>query len=314
MSTTELTRTPAWKTIGGFVRKADGGLMTSKQAMKAGNLAGWNVRKEAMFTASGIEIPNRVATVRNDLAGGTEYLGYVGHNYTIQQNEETFEFLDTLAEVSGAQYDAAGYLGRGQRIFTAMKLPEGIRIGGEDAIDLYLLVGNGHDGFHAFDIAVTPLRLACTNQLTAAFRGASQRFKIRHTSGMAGRIAEARSSLELTFEAVDAFTAEMEALLDDAMTPASFDKMVAKSILPDAKTDGRQEAVEAKRAVLSSLFTTSPTNEFGRGTKYAAFNALTEYADWIAPAKSDTARAERIMVGTTTQAFKDRALKVLRTV
>lgn len=310
------TRTPAWKTLGGFVRK-DKGLMTTAEAMEAAGLAGWNVRKEALFTASGIEVPNRVATVRTDPeTGGTRYLGYVGHNYVIQQNEDTFGFLDSIVDQSGAQYDAAGYMGEGHRIFTTMKMPEGIKIAGQDAHDLYLLASNGHDGFNACQVAVVPIRLACTNQLTMSLRGAKQSWKIRHTTNMNGRLSEARESLELTFDYMDEFAAEMERLLDQSMTDAAFDKMT-KGLIPDAKTDSGKVGVDEKRATLWSLYADAETNAFGRGTKYGAFNAVTEYADWFTPIRGDkdgTKRAARIMDGGRVQDMKDFALAHLSAV
>lgn len=305
------TRTPAWRTLGGFVRKDGDKGMTAAEAMKAAGLNDWNVRKEPMFTKSGIEIPNRVATVRTDpTTGMTEYLGYVGHNYVIQQNEETFEFLDSIVDQSGAHYDAAGMMKNGARVFMTLKMPEGIKIAGEDAHDLYLLGSNGHDGFHAFQIAVMPMRLACTNQLTMSLRSAKQSWKIRHTVNMAGRLAEARQSLELTFDYMDEFASEMERLLDQEFTNGQFDKLV-KGLIPDAKSDGAQKGVEQRRDSLRYLFREAETNEFGRGTKYAAFNAVTEYADWLAPLRGDkdgTKRAQRILDGGRVQDMKDFAL------
>ncbi|MFT4288183.1 DUF932 domain-containing protein [Nocardioides sp.] len=313
-TTATFTRTPAWQTLGHFVRK-DNGQMTAAEAMTESGLAGWNVRKEAMFTAGGIEVPNRVATVRTDPATGeTKYLGYVGHNYTIQQNEETFDFLDSLVDVSGAHYDTAGYVKDGAKVFMALKMPEGISVAGQDAHDLYLLATNGHDGFNAFTISVTPIRLACTNQLTMATRTARQQFKIRHTVNMAGRITEARHALELTFDYMDAFAAELEQMLDAEFTNDQFDALT-KALIPDAKSDNRQAAVDAKRSDLWHLFAEADTNEFGRGTQYAAYNAVTEYADWIAPVRGDkdgTKRAARIMGGGAVQEFKDFALASIR--
>lgn len=313
---TAIERVPAWATLGEWVRTTGTDKMTSAEVMDAAHLSGWNVRKEAMFTASGIEIPNRVATIRNDPKnGGTEYLGYVGHNYTIQQNEESFAFLDSLVDVSGASYDAAGYLGRGERVFMSMRLPEGISIAGQDAHDLHILATNGHDGFNAFRLAVVPIRLMCTNQIAMAMRNAQQTFTIRHTVNMAARITEARHALELTFDYMDAFTAEMEMLLDQSMTDSAFEQIV-EGIFPDAKTDGRQETVEARRAEVFDLWANAETNEFGRGTKYAAFNALTEWADWYRPVRGADAdgskRAERIMAGGVVQEFKEYALATVR--
>lgn len=316
MNENTITRTPAWHTTGSWVR-AENSDMTSAEALAHAGLAGWNVRKEPLFTGSGIEVPDRVATVRTDpTTGETVYLHYVGHNYTIQQNEDTFDFLDSLVDVSGAHYDAAGFMDRGKKIFAAMKMPEGIKIGGEDAVDLFILGTNGHDGNSAFTMSVVPIRLACTNQLTALVRGAQQQFKIRHTVNMAGRVTEARHSLELTFDYVDAFAAEMEMLLDASITDMAFEKLI-EGVFPDAKTEGRQEAVDQKRADVFNLYAHADTNAFGRGTKYAAYNALTEYADWFRPVRGDddgTKRAERIMAGGSVQEFKDYALAAVRAI
>jgi phage/plasmid-like protein (TIGR03299 family) len=308
-TTTTATRNPAWYKLGQTV-DGDGG-MTASDAMKAGRLGGWNVRKEAMTTASGIVVPNRVATVRTDPdTGETKYLGYVGHSYVIQQNEETFDFLDSIVDQSGAHYDTAGFMKDGARVFMTMKMPEGIKIAGEDAHDLYLLATNGHDGFNAFKIAVVPIRLMCTNQISMAFRNARQTWTVRHTVNMAGRLTEARHSLELTFDYMDEFSAQMERLLDQAYTDAEFDKLT-KALIPDPKTDAGLLRVKERRDDLWHLFTEAETNAFGRGTAYAAFNAATEYADWFAPVRGDkdgTKRAQRIMDGGVTQDFKNFAL------
>ncbi len=315
MNTSITTRNPAWMTLGHTLTND---VMTADDALTAANMKGWNVRKEAMTTASGIEVPNRVATVRTDpTTGDTRYLGYVGHGYVIQQNEETFGFLDDIVDVSGAHYDTAGYLKDGARVFTSLKLPEGIRIAGEDAVDLYLLATNGHDGFTPFTIAVTPIRLACTNQLTMALRTARQSWKIRHTTHMAGRVAEARESLALTFEYVDAFTAEMEMLLDQSFTDAAFAELT-RELFPDAPSgiEAHQQKVDEKRDDLMHLFAEAETNEFGRGTKYAAYNAFTEYADWFTPVRGEdadgTKRATRSMTSDTIQAFKNNALRAVQ--
>lgn len=308
------TRNPAWYMVGSRMSQVEGaGGMTAAQVAHAAGLDNWNVRTEAMFTASGIEVPNRVATVRSKRDGGTEYLGYVGRQYRIQQNEETFNFLDNLVDVSGAHYDTAGYFGRGHKVFMTMKMPEGIQIGGEDAHDVYLLATNGHDGFTPFTVGVVPIRLMCTNQLSHALKGAKQMWKIRHTTHMDGRVDEARESLRLTFDYMDAFTAEMEMLLDQQYTNRQFEKLT-KALFPDSKTEGGQAKVADKRSTLMHLFTEAATQEFGRGTKYAAYNAVTEYADWYRPVRGDadgSKRAMHTLTSSTVQDFKDFALASL---
>lgn len=310
-TTTTITRNPAWMTLGAKIMD---NTLDGKAALKAAGMNDWNVRKEPMFTESGIEVPNRVATVRTDpRTGRTEYLGYVGRGYTIHQNEEMVEFLEAVADASGAHFDTAGYTKNGAKTFVSMKLPEGIKIGGEDAHDLYLLATNGHDGFNAFQVSVVPIRLACTNQITMAVRNAKQSWKIRHTTHMAGRIDEARTSLELTFDYIDAFTEDLHRLLDTEFTEAEFDRLT-RDLLPDGKTESATAKVQERRDEMMRLFVDADTNTYGRGTKYAAFNAITEYADWYAPVRGDkdgTRRAARIMEAGPVQEFKDTAHRLL---
>ncbi|WP_036323494.1 hypothetical protein, partial [Microbacterium gubbeenense] len=71
---------------------------------------------------------------------------------------------------------------------------------------------------------------------------------------------------------------------------------------------------------LLSLFRLAPTNELGRGTAWSAYNALTEYLDWMAPVRGAGAgdddeadallRARRQFDGTT-QKVKDRGFALL---
>jgi len=85
--------------------------------MTLGHLGGWNVRKLPLTTAevteegvTGIDVPG-FATVRtNPFTGQPEALGVVGGGYLPLQNEDHAEFLNLLADQSGAVFDTAGSL------------------------------------------------------------------------------------------------------------------------------------------------------------------------------------------------------------
>ncbi|MGI5135421.1 DUF932 domain-containing protein [Streptomyces sp. CA-106110] len=62
------------------------------------------------------------------------------------QNEEHAEFLNLLADDSGAHFETAGSLKNGRQVFLTMKMPESLAIGGMDRVDLYIAASNGHDG------------------------------------------------------------------------------------------------------------------------------------------------------------------------
>lgn len=312
-------RESAWHTLGTVTSDA----LSAADAARLAHLDGWDVRKIPLTTAgtdadSGIVIPNKVATVRtNPYTQASDVLGVVGIGYKVIQNEQAFDVLDAIVDEGGAHFETAGSILGGTRVFMSMKMPEGMMVGGTDAHDLYLLATNSHDGGSAFTLGVTPVRVVCNNTLDMALGGLRQKWTMRHTSNVEGKIALARESLKLTYKYADEFTAQMDALLDQEFTTEQFNAMVKAELILDTASehDGWKDRVALGRKQLSDLFVNAETNEFGRGTKWAALNAATEYADWYMPVKGadpdGSKRATRIMSGGVVSQFKSRALAAL---
>ncbi|WP_327434829.1 DUF932 domain-containing protein, partial [Streptomyces sp. NBC_01236] len=187
--------------------------MTAEEATRIASLSNWNVRLLPLtateITADHItpvEIPQHFATARtHPKTGATETLGVVGSDYHPVQNEEHAEFLNLLADESGAHFETAGSLKNGRQVFLTMKMPQSLTIGGHDKVDLYIAAFNSHDGGSAFRIVVTPIRVVCANTQRAAIQGARSSYVVRHTAGAKARIAQARSALGLTFRYAEAF-------------------------------------------------------------------------------------------------------------
>jgi hypothetical protein len=125
---------------------------------------------------------------------------------------------------------------------------------------------------------------------------------VRHTGDLAGKIQAARESLKLSWKWAQEFQAEADMFLTQPFSEGDFRVMVNRLEPPsDSAHKGWQERQELKRSTLEHLFTVADTNEFGRGTKWGAYNAFTEYADWYQPVKGDDAdgqkRANRQLAG-----------------
>jgi phage/plasmid-like protein (TIGR03299 family) len=140
-------------------------------------------------------------------------LGVVGNRYTPVQNSDAFSFLNYVSDESGAVFETAGSIDNGRKVFMTMKLPQGLNIGGVDAIDMYLMAWNTHDGSSSFSVAVTPIRVVCQNTLTAALRAAKSKFSVRHTASSSGKIQAAREALGITFKYAEEFEREAESYL-----------------------------------------------------------------------------------------------------
>jgi len=89
-----------------------------------------------------IEVPNYFATIRSDTE---QVLGVVGRDYQVIQNMDAFSFFDAIVGGEGIQYETAGALGNGERIFITAKLPEYIQVGKDDLIEPYLFLTTSQD-------------------------------------------------------------------------------------------------------------------------------------------------------------------------
>ena len=300
-------REHAWHQLGTVLP----GAFTAAQAMDHAKLGGWNVRKEALTTgpilsAEGVdvvEVPDFFATVRtNPVTGRPDVLGVVGSGYQVVQNEAHAEVLNAVVDQSGAHFETAGSLRGGRRVFLTMKLPQTMMIGGVDPVELYLIALNSHDGTSAFRLLVSPVRVVCANTQAAALRNARASYAIRHTSGASGRIAQAREALGLTFKYAQAFQAAADRMIDAYINDEQFAAVIGQ-VWPTETTSKRTHASDDRLRDLRKLRRASLTiSETIRPTRWGAYQAITEYVDFIAPMRSRRAgqmeRAERAATGT----------------
>lgn len=90
----------------------------------------------------------------------------LGKDYEVVQNTDAFRFFDAIVEGDGIQYETAGALGNGEKIFITAKLPGYIKVGSDDLIEKYLFLTTSHDGFGSIMAAFTPIRIVCNNSAT----------------------------------------------------------------------------------------------------------------------------------------------------
>jgi phage/plasmid-like protein (TIGR03299 family) len=313
-------RSHAWHRLG-EVLPAE---FDAAQAMRHAKLGGWNVRKEPLQTApmlsahgvTTLPVPDQFATVRtNPMTGRPDVLGVVGRGYTPIQNEAHADLLDALVDESGAHFETAGSLRGGRQVFITMKLPTTMRVGGVDPVDLYLVALNSHDGTSAFRLLVSPVRVVCANTQAAAIGRAKSSFSIRHTSGAHGYIEAARQALGLTFAYAEAFQAEADAMIARTITDEQFSAIVSQLWPVDDKSERSKSIGGNRHRTLTRLLRHSPTNEAIRGTRWAAYQAITEYTDHFAPVADKRnpagARAERAITSTSVGQIKTRAFDLV---
>lgn len=284
-------RQDAWHGLGTVVNEAT----TVEDALAIAHMTNWNVRKNPLFTpitgpdgnVEYREVPDNYAVIRDNPfeAGQQDIFGVVGGIHTPVQNEEHAELLDEIMRESGAVVETAGSLKEGKRTFLTMKLPNALQVGGQDAVDTYIAALNAHDGSRKFKFLISNVRIVCANTQAMAEQGASASFAVRHTANSTkGIVQKAREALDLTFKYNGIFQEEADKMIDATLTNKAFDDIVRR-LYPVESSAGKQVQERQKDRLVSlrELFRESDTMTDIRGTRWAGYQAVTEYLDWKRP-------------------------------
>jgi len=308
-------RLSAWHQLGTITEQC----MTADEIMTKAFLGGWKVRKIDLqgveVTDDGVKVidcPDKWMTVRtNIITNATEYLGVVGEDYQVVQNEQVADMLDKLVDESGAHFETAGSLRGGRSVFVTMKLPESIRVAGVDDLELYLAATTSHDGTSALRVDATPVRIVCANTQRAAFDRTKGFYVFRHTSNVHSQIAQAREAMGLMWKYLDAFQAEADRMINETLTIGAFEKVVADLWpLADDASEQTKKNQRKRSATLRYLIRDADTQAAIKGTRWAGYQAITEYIDHYAPAKDAALRATRAVTGPVAE-LKTRAFELL---
>ena len=253
-------------------------------------------------------------------------LGIVGKGYTPVQPREAFSFMDSVVDSGDANYHGAGHQRGGRTIWALMQIPGDIVVGGEETerVGRFMVLRNSYDATTGLGLYVTPMRFACDNALNAAIRGAVQSFSMRHTSGIQGRLQQARKAMQISFGYFAEFEEVANELLTRKMSPRGLDQFLAQLVpyppelvLAVAKDgDGGRAArnIEEKREQIRRIAISEPNLDNVRHTAWAAYNAVAQWQDHERPIRSsDEAKiADRQFSRAVIETgIKSRALRLL---
>jgi phage/plasmid-like protein (TIGR03299 family) len=256
-----------------------------------------------------VEVPNYFAIIRTD---SDIVLGVVGKDYQIVQNRDAFSFFDSIVGGDGIQYETAGALGNGERIFITAKLPDYIKVGREDLIEQYLFLTTSHDGFGSITAAFTPVRIVCNNTLNAAVHSKNNAIKVRHTANAKERLEQAHRVMGIS----NRLSVELESIFNRWATVRITDpevrKLIQLAMVPNKEV--LQNLNAGKDDDLSTCFKNmadsvyqyamnDPTQlqETTQGTVFGAYNAVTGYFQNVRGYKDQEAKVKSLFFGGTAQ-------------
>lgn len=256
-----------------------------------------------------ILVPGYFATIRKDT---DEVLGVVGKDYQIVQNTDAFSFFDNIVGGDGIQYETAGALGKGERIFITAKLPNYIKVGRSDLIGQYLFLTTSHDGFGSITAAFTPVRIVCNNTLNAAMSNHSNAIKIRHTANAKQKLEQAHRLMGITNRLSSALETIFNRWAKVRITDREVLKLIQHAMVPNKEVlerleSGREDETSACfKNIVNNVYAyamTSPSQlqETTAGTLFGAYNAITGYFQNMRSYKNDEAKLRSIFLGGVAQ-------------
>lgn len=263
----------------------------------------------AEFSAPRIEVPDYFATIRTD---NNTVLGVVGNDYEVVQNKDAFSFFDEIVGGGdGIQYETAGALGNGESIFITAKLPGYIRVGnGDDVTEKYIFLTTTHDGTGSITAAFTPVRIVCQNTLNAALRNMSNVIRLRHTTGVTNRFAEAHKIMGIA----NSLTDELEGIFNQwakvRITDPQVKRLIQMALCPNKET--MEFIKNADEDSMSAVFKNACNDAFAyamtcetqlmdttKGTLFGAYNAVTGYFQNVKKFNDEEAKLNSIVLGGT---------------
>lgn len=317
----EQNRMPAFlalaKLTGGVYAENQGG-MSVERALAAAGLD-FTVALHEYETPVGDQRVPGVKKMRSVIAthpdGHLEDLGIAGKGYQPVQPIAAAQFGQAVLDEGGATVVASAGYGdpQGSRMYLALKMPDGLLVGGADPHDLYLTIGNSYNRETGLWGCVAPIRIECTNQAAGIFGRCANRFTLRHTGDMQTKVSEVQHALRITGTFAEQYKIAAEQMLAEPMIGREIDDFLAK-LLPtpaDVKTERGADAWVDKRRHVRTIITSGENNQFGRGTRYAAYQGAAEYADHHSKANSQLTRYTRLVDGGHVEDIKVRAASLL---
>ncbi len=267
-----------------------------------------------------LEIPDQHVLMRSDTKAA---LGIVSDKYKVVQPRHVLEFFRDLTEGAGFKMSTAGTLFGGKKFWALASIGENAQILDRDMIKAYLLLVTSCDGSSSTIAKFVAERTVCNNTLTVGLAEGGKSVKASHRSTF--NPSAVKDQLGIARDGFGRMVDDMQTLAKVRMADREAADFVRNLLRPEeaaAKAAAEAAAVKAAGALnFAELMSRAariadvepadvkraPRGEADilrlfrgdakgssipgvQGTAYAMLNAITEYVDHHASAKTDSHR------------------------
>lgn len=228
----------------------------------------------------------RKVIVRSDTGAalGTFKSTYTPHQYDEWLIRNVEAILDADLSVG-----SAGLLKGGGVAWVQIEMEETMEVAGVEYRP-FLTAATSFDGTLATTYVTGAQVVVCDNTLSTALSGIeSARFKVRHSAQSMGRLTDAREALEVVHSVSDTFAAQVEALTNEVVSEASWNRFLkAYTGLDQELTKAAETRALAKSAALEFMYLHDDRVAPWTGTAYGVLAAVNTFAQHERPIRVGT--------------------------
>jgi hypothetical protein len=232
----------------------------------------WNVRSEELQTKSGLEVPNRIALVRDDT---NTVLGIHAKGYDAYQNHELLELLHRIGGQTGLAVKGGGLFKGGEKVWFQLKSNDLVLP--NDRIEGYISGLNSFSGISSLAFGNTKNVISCQNSWWTAYKEVGTR--LRHSSTMRPRIDEILFKIDQMLAEEQEQFAEIKRMGDVRMT-AEVRELITRKLFDIAVEDKLDsDALSTRKKNQLVTFNAGLTLELAQkgDSLWGLFNGVTRY-------------------------------------
>lgn len=230
-----------------------------------------------------VEDPRTRNTLRlHPETGMPEILGQGGPKFQLWDPREVLVgFGDAIMGLGQPTVSTCGALDGGRKVFMSFEMPQEILVGGDydEKVKLWLIVDTSFDQSTKTSARISAIRPVCANTLRLGAQQAMAEYTVKRTAKAV--LDDAAAALKLFPKYMEHFQQRADALIERSLTDNAFLEIIRKEFGPkEGALPVHLATWQKKEDRLMELFTTAETQENARGTMWAGYNAVAEFACW----------------------------------
>ena len=238
----------------------------------------WRVRKCPIYYGMGVPVSDKRVLIRET---DGKQLDIVSKDWKPLQNHDALDFFQHFVDQGNMEMETAGSLYEGKIVWALAKITgrvfEAVK---GDVVESYVLLSNPHQFGKSITVQSTSIRVVCQNTLNLALRRqAEHKVRVNHKTPFDP--AQVRSALGVVHREFDWYEERAKYLATRRYAQANVCRYFVE-LFPSQRKDAGERGPEPLSSLASQtaeVLETQPGHEYGEGTYWQAFNAVTYVLD-----------------------------------